>query len=145
MDRQQFMAIPEKQRRLILGQEAIEYGYGGVTAIAKKYGVSRTTVTKGRDEYQAGIEYKCGDRSRRKGGGRRSVLVKRPIIEEIIITLVEDNNDVYGDPMSMKKWTTLSERKISKILLDDYLIDISYQTVGRILKKMNTTVNRTGS
>ena len=48
MDREQFKSLPEKLRRLVLGQEAAEYGRGGVSHIAKKYDVSRTTVTKGK-------------------------------------------------------------------------------------------------
>ncbi len=34
MDREQFKSLPEKLRRLILGQEAAEYGRGGVRATA---------------------------------------------------------------------------------------------------------------
>ncbi len=137
MDRQQLMTLPERQRRLILGQEAIEHGYGGITAIALKYGVSRTTVTKGRNEYINGEQYKRGDRSRKEGGGRKPIAVHHPKIEESIATILENENSVYGDPMKKRKYTTLSERKISKALLQDYAIKASYKTVGRILKKMD--------
>lgn len=142
MDKQQLMALPEKQRRLILGQEAIEYGYGGVTAISKKYSISRVTVTRGRDEYKAGIKFNRGDRSRKKGGGRKSITNKYPEIEERIVELVERENSVYGDPMSKKKWTALSERKISKFLAQDHDIKVSHKTVGRILKKKSLVVNK---
>ncbi len=137
MDRQQLMALPEKQRRLILGREALEHGYGGITAIALKYSVSRTTVTKGRDEYLNGEQYKRGDRSRKEGGGRRPITVTHPKIEENIAAILENENSVYGDPMKKRRYTTLSERKISKFLLQDYNIKASYKTVGRILKKMD--------
>lgn len=48
MDIEQLKSLPEKLRRLVLGQEAEEIGRGGVSQIARKYNVSRTTVTKGK-------------------------------------------------------------------------------------------------
>jgi len=29
VDRQQLKTLPEKQQRLVMGQEAVEHGYGG--------------------------------------------------------------------------------------------------------------------
>lgn len=49
--------------------------------------------------------------------------------------MIEKENGVYGDPMTERKWTTLSERKIARFLKEDHGIDISSKTVGRILKK----------
>ena len=37
--------LNERQRRLLLGVEARELGWGGVTAVAAAMGVSRSTVT----------------------------------------------------------------------------------------------------
>ena len=49
--------------------------------------------------------------------------------------MIEKENGVYGDPMTERKWTTLSERKIARFLKEDHEITISSNTVGRILKK----------
>ena len=135
MDREQFKSLPEKLRRLILGQEAAEYGRGGVSHIAKKYHVSRTTVTKGKKEYLSGEKYTAETGSRKAGGGRKAVTEKQPEITKRIIRMIEQENGVYGDPMTERKWTTLSERKIARFLERDYGIRISASTVGRILKK----------
>ena len=135
MDREQFKSLPEKLRRLILGQEAAEYGRGGVSYIAKKYRVSRTTVTKGKKEYLSGEKYTAETGSRKAGGGRKAVTEKQPEITKLIIRMIEQENGVYGDPMSERKWTTLSERKIAGFLERNYGIRISASTVGRILKK----------
>jgi len=39
--------LDERQRRLLLGAEAIAFGRGGITAVASAAGVSRPTVTRG--------------------------------------------------------------------------------------------------
>lgn len=46
--------------------------------------------------------------------------------------------------MTERKWTTLSERKIARFLKEDHGITISSNTVGRILKKINSAVSKTG-
>ena len=135
MDKEQFRSLPEKLRRLILGQEAIEIGKGGVSQVAKKYDVSRTTVTKGKKEYLAGEKYSSETGSRKNGGGRKLVTEKNPEITTLIIEMIEKENGVYGDPMTERRWTTLSTRKIAHFLKKDHGIDISSNTVRRILKK----------
>lgn len=132
MDIEQFKSLPEKLRRLILGQEAIEYGRGGVSRTAEKYKVSRTTVTKGKKEYLAGEKYTPETASRKPGGGRKAMTEKYPEIADIILQMIEQENGVYGDPMSERKWTTLSEQKIVGFLQKDHGIKVSGDTVGRI-------------
>ena len=102
---------------------------------SQKYNVSRTTVTKGKKEYLAGEKYSSETGSRKPGGGRKCITEKKPEITTIIIEMIEKENGVYGDPMTERKWTTLSERKIARFLKEDHGITISSNTVGRILKK----------
>ena len=45
-------------------------------------------------------------------------------------------NNIYGDPESELRWTSLSLRKIQKILEEDYSIIISHSTIARILKDL---------
>lgn len=76
MDKEQFRSLPEKLRRLILGQEAAEIGRDGVSRIAEKYNVSRTTVTKGKKEYLSGEKY-CSESGSRKKAAEEKQLQKR--------------------------------------------------------------------
>ena len=46
--------LDERQRRLMLGAEAIALGRGGITAVATAAGVSRPTVSRGMAEVRAG-------------------------------------------------------------------------------------------
>lgn len=62
----------------------------------------------------------------------RSIVLR---IGKLVIEMIEKENGVYGDPMTDRKWTTLSERKIARFLKEDHGITISSNTVGRILKK----------
>ena len=89
MDIEQLKSLPEKLRRLVLGQEAAEVGRGGVSQIARKYNVSRTTVTKGKKEYLAGEKYSSETGSRKPGGGRKCITEKKPEITTIIIEMIE--------------------------------------------------------
>ena len=62
--------LTERQRRLLLGVQARELGRGGVSALARVVGVSRSTVAKGAADVSAPQVLPAG-RSRRPGGGRR--------------------------------------------------------------------------
>ncbi|GHU15543.1 hypothetical protein FACS189449_13220 [Alphaproteobacteria bacterium] len=46
--------LDERERRLFLANEAIAYGYGGISAISRISGVSRTTITAGIKELKSG-------------------------------------------------------------------------------------------
>ena len=39
--------LNERSRRMMASSEAMDFGYGGVTVIAKICGLSRVTITKG--------------------------------------------------------------------------------------------------
>lgn len=70
---------------------------------------------------------------------------KYPEITDIILRMIEQENGVYGDPTSERKWTTLSEQKIARFLQKDHRIKVSGDTVGRILKKANIADSKTES
>ena len=46
--------LDERQRRLLLGAEALALGRGGIARVAAAAGVSRPTVTRGAAEVRAG-------------------------------------------------------------------------------------------
>jgi Rhodopirellula transposase DDE domain len=110
-----WMVLPhldERQRRLVLGAEAIAAGPGGVAMVARAAGVSWDTVAAGAAEQGAGAVVL--GRVRRAGAGRRRAeeldpgLV--PALEELVMA------DARGDPESVLLWTTRSLRNLARAL-----------------------------
>ena len=104
--------LDERQRRLMLGAEAIALGRGGITAVATAAGVSRPTVSRGMVEVRAGES--GNGRVRKPGGGRKSLTVTDPGLLKKLDALVEPVT--RGDPMSPLRWTTKSTRKVAQAL-----------------------------
>jgi hypothetical protein len=98
---------------MFLGNEAISHGYGGITAVSRITGVSRTTITVGVKELKR--EPKIEGKVRRKGGGRRLSEDKYGDICEYIRMIVDGKT--YGDPMRVLSYTTESLRSIAKKLV----------------------------
>jgi hypothetical protein len=89
--------LNERQRRLVLGAEARELGWGGVSAVARVAGVARSTVTTAVAEL--GEPARLGEgRSRRPGGGRKAATVADPGLAAALDALVDP--ETRGDPMS---------------------------------------------
>ena len=84
-------------------------GHGGVAVVARAAGVSRVTVTGGVRELEAGDE-PLG-RTRRTGGGRKSVTKTDPGVRVALLALVEPES--RGDPESPLRWTTKSLRRLA--------------------------------
>ena len=136
MDYRLFESLNEKQKRLFLGQCAEEYGYGGITKAANEYHVSRTLVSKGLKEHQAGETYRTGDRIRKAGGGRKRKTEEYPDLEKRIIEMAEADNGTYGTPTDERKWTTMSCRKASRDLANGEVpMKVSPNVISAILKK----------
>jgi hypothetical protein len=91
-----FPHLDERHRRLTMRAESRVLGHGGVTVVARAAGVSRVTVTGGVRELEAGEE-PLG-RTRRSGGGRKSVTKTDPGVKAALLALVEPES--RGDPMS---------------------------------------------
>ena len=129
----------EIQRRQYLGIEARNHGCGGISAVSRASGVSRTTITRGVREIESGLQYVPGNRIRAVGGGRKSLLEKYPTLKDTILSVVRDAT--YGDPEKTCLWTSLSQRKIAKIVKEKaaeagFNINITHKTVGKILKRL---------
>jgi len=107
--------LDERQRRLLLGAEAIALGRGGVTAVAAAAGVSRPTVTRGVAEAKAGVVSPAvAGRVRKPGGGRKPLTETDPGIVDALDALVDPGT--RGDPMSPLRWTTKSTRNLAEAL-----------------------------
>ena len=126
----------EIQRRQYLGMEARNHGSGGISAVSRASGVSRTTIRRGLREIESGEEYKPGRRIRAFGGGRKRCIEKYPGIKDKILNII--NGATHGDLENTTIWTSLSQRKIAHIIEveSNYEIKISHKTVGRILKEL---------
>jgi transposase len=124
--------LDERQRRLVLAQEARLLGHGGVRAVAQVSGVSETTVRSGVFELEAGGDPLPGGRVRRPGGGRRPAERQDPRLVPALLGLVEP--DERGDPMSPLRWTTKSLRNLAGELTRQGH-PVSAPTVGRLLRE----------
>ena len=124
--------LNERQRRLVLAQEARLLGHGGVRAVAQAAGVSETTVRSGVFELEAGGDPLPGGRARRPGGGRILAEGQDPQLVPALLALVEP--DERGDPMSPLRWTTKSLRSLAGELARQGH-PVSAPTVGRLLRE----------
>jgi len=124
--------LNERQRRLVLGQEARLVGHGGVRAVATVAGVSETTVRAGVFELEAGEDPLPGGRIRRPGGGRKSAEELDPGLVPALLALVEP--DERGDPVSPLRWTVKSLRNLAGELTRPGH-PVSAPTVGRLLRE----------
>jgi hypothetical protein len=122
--------LSEFQRRLWLGAEAAELGTGGVGIVARATGVSPDTVRRGRKEAQEGTTPGEG-RSRKAGGGRKSVTETDPGVRATLLGLVEP--DSRGDPESPLRWTTKSLRHLGEAM-SAAGHTVSAPTVAKLLK-----------
>jgi hypothetical protein len=120
--------LDERQKRLFLANEAISYGYGGISLISRISGMSRTTITKAVTELEHGDQ--IDGKTRRSGAGRKLVENNYPDIEEEIRKIIDGKT--YGDPMRILSYTTESLRKIQSEL-EKVSIFVGYVTVGKIL------------
>ncbi len=124
-------SLNEKQKRLLVGAEAIAFGYGGIKFLSDITGMSTNTITKGIREIGSGDE--DVSRIRSKGSGRKKLTIKYPEIEECIEDIIEP--DTRGDPESPLRWTCKSVRNISDFL-GGKGYSVSRQSVARILRAM---------
>jgi transposase len=123
--------LDERQRRLLLGAEAIAFGRGGIAAVASAAGVSRPTVTRGVAEVRAGGS--TDGRVRKPGGGRKSLTVTDPGLLEALDALVDP--ETRGHPMSPLRWTTKSTRNLAQALTADGH-PVSHVRVGELLRAL---------
>jgi hypothetical protein len=133
-------AMNERLRRLWAGVEAEAYGDGGMAAVARATGMSRTTIRAGRDEIREGLVNDDGGYARREGAGRPRIEVANPEILTALESLVEPVT--RGDPESPLRWTSKSTRKLAEEL-GDQGHEISPQKVGQLLRAQGYSLQST--
>ncbi len=111
--------LDERQRRVWLGVEARALGRGGVSAVARATGTSRTTVSKAvrqLDEPGSGGEALPAGRVRRPGAGRPRLTEVDAELVGALEALVDPVT--RGDPQSPLRWTAKSTRQLADALVE---------------------------
>jgi hypothetical protein len=128
--------LGERGKRLWAANEALSFGPGGVRAVAEALQISTNTILEGKRELQGEPSHPdsdgVGQRQRRPGGGRRSVLEKHPSLPQAIERIVDPAT--RGDPMAPLKWTSKSLNHIvSELSREGY--SLSSTTVSKLLQE----------
>jgi len=122
--------LDERQQRLVMAGEARSLGHGGIAAVAVATGASRSRISLGVTELEAG-EAPLG-RARRAGGGRKSSTQTDRGLVDALLALVEPTR--RGDPESPLCWTTSSTRKLADELTAAGH-EVGPDTVARLLRE----------
>ncbi len=124
--------LPEKNRRLYAGVEALKLPFGGITYIAELFDCSCDTIRRGIKELSE-EDTLAQDRNRKAGGGRKSAIQKQPDINEVFLLVIKEHT--AGDPMDETiKWTNLTCSEIGSLLAKKGF-KVSRNVVRKLLKK----------
>src|SRR5438477_2268238 len=127
----------EKLRRRWAACEALALGRGGVSAVSKATGFSRTTIHRAihevRHDLPAFAEELAPGRVRRPGGGRHSLAAADATLMHDLKSLLEAST--RGDPMCPLLWTCKSTRKLAAELQRKGHT-VSHMTVARLISDM---------
>ena len=121
--------LDERSARLVLAAEARALGHGGIAAVARASGASRSRIQDGVAELESGEAPL--ERTRRAGGGRKRAEEADPGLLPALLALVEPTR--RGDPCSALSWTTLSVRKLAAELTATGH-RVTGETVGKLLR-----------
>ncbi|MGH3260350.1 MAG: ISAzo13 family transposase [Streptosporangiaceae bacterium] len=98
--------LDERARRIWLGTEARQLGYGGIKFVAEAAGAAIETVRSGIADLGKDPEE---GRVRRAGGGRKKAEDKDPELPAALDALLGDDKSEAGDPMTPRlRWTSKS-------------------------------------
>jgi len=127
-----YARLPEKNRRLYAGVEALKLPYGGISYIAKLFDCSRETIYLGINELNEENSLPP-NRNRHRGGGWKSVVEKQPRMTETFLFLIKEHT--AGDPEDeARKWTNLSCADIGALLAEKGF-KVSRNIIRKLLKQ----------
>ncbi len=128
----------ERMRRNWAAAEAMEIGWGGVSAVVSATGLSHNTIDLGIRELQGGVSPDPRKvprgRVRRAGGGRKSVTQHDASLLADLESLVDPAT--RGDPQSPLRWTCKSTRKLAEELKGQGH-GVGSRTVAVLLRRLN--------
>jgi hypothetical protein len=125
--------LDERSRRQWAASEAMEWGYGGVSAVAAATGLARDTIRAGVRELQARQRHPDDwphPGVRKPGGGRKRLTEADPALTAALEALVEPLT--RGDPESPLRWTCKSTRTLAQELTGTGHA-VGYRTVAWLL------------
>jgi hypothetical protein len=131
--------LNERDRRLALAAEAKSWGRGGIAAVHRATGASRTTIRRGLAELDIDSPQHRG-RVRAPGGGRKKAEVADPKLLEELDALIEPGT--RGDPESPLRWTTKSTRRLAGELTARGH-RVSHAVVAQILRSVGYSLQAT--
>lgn len=126
-----FPILSERQRRIVAASDAEFLGHGGVVAVSKASGMSRSTITIGMKELQSDVIVE-NESVRKEGGGRKTLFANDVTLAKDIDWIVSPVT--RGDPESPLVWCSKSLRKIA-IELQAKGHTISHNALGMLLKE----------
>lgn len=108
--------LNERGRRDWAASEALEWGHGGMKAVAQATGVGERTIRRGCHELRhPPTPGRLASRQRRRaGGGRQPLQSHDPALVSALEALVEPTT--RGAPMSPWRWTCKSTRQLATAL-----------------------------
>ncbi len=126
--------MDERARRCWAAAEAMELGWGGVSAVSLATSMSRTTITEGIKQLRRG-DYtapQADGRIRRLGGGRKPVTETDPELLGALERLVDPLS--RGNPQSPLRWTLKSTQRLARELTSQNH-PVGARTVAALLRK----------
>src|SRR5260370_21801675 len=104
--------MDERMRRQWAATEARDWGWGGISLVARATGLSRPTITAGLRELDQPSPQRVAEaaRVRRPGGGRPPLKETDPGLLTALESLLEPG--IRGDPESPLPWTCKSTRRL---------------------------------
>lgn len=137
--------LDEATLRLWAAAEARSLGRGGVSAVAKAVGMSRTRIYAGLAELSAMAPAPVAKRDgrvrvRAAGGGRKKVTDKDAHLLHDLDARVEPT--ARGDPLSPLRWTCKSTYRVAEELKRQGHV-VSQRTICDLLREMNFSLQAT--
>ena len=123
--------LDEHGRRMVAANEAVQFGYGGISQVSRACGLSRVTISKGIRELDA--EPLPAGRIRRPGAGRPRLVTRDPGLLGALEALVEPL--ARGDPESPLRWTCKSTRALAAVL-GAQKHPVCHEKVAQLLRDM---------
>jgi len=125
--------LNEKNRRLWAATEAIALKHGGIKIVSQATGISEPTIRNGIAELKNKTDEPDHKKSRKSGGGRKSLFQIYPNLKKDFLELLE--SATRGDPMSPLLWVSKSTRHLAAELQKKGY-NISHVTVAKLLSEM---------
>ena len=106
--------LDERARRRWAAAEALELGWGGISALAQATRLARDTIYVGVRELRQAPRQPPSPRLRRPGGGRKPLTTLDPALPRALDALVDPAT--RGDPESPLRWTCKSTYRLAEEL-----------------------------